>query len=239
MLGFAATFGVLWLSRKTQPTDWAKYPAVGLFVGSILAFIMGNGWSTLTTQEKAIAFAVASAVFFLGYILSGIRKWGWLFPALGCAAFAMMNWINDMYVPYLLFVLLMASLALPFYVGFALDRKRWGLLIPALITTYVTVFILIADTVQDAWADSIILFLFALPFFVLYFWSKKNWWALIPAGFFASVGLAAALDILVPHEEYPAPPFTLSFDVYIWVVFLGLAATFGVLWLRRKTQPTG
>jgi hypothetical protein len=244
LLGFAATFAVLWLSRKTQPTDWAKYPAVVLFVAAALAFISGDGWSTLSTQEKAIAFAVASAVFFLVYFLSGIRKWGWLFPALGCAAFALMIGTSSDYPPvrHLFFVLLMASLALPFYVGFAVDRKRWGqlipggLLIPALILTYVTVFIWIADSELE---DGIgMMFLFALPFFVLYFWSKKNWWAFIPAGVFASIGVVVALENLVPHTEYPRLPNTLSFDALSWVLLLGLAATFGVLWLRRKTQPT-
>jgi hypothetical protein len=238
LLGVAATFAVLWLRRKNQPTDWAKYPAVGLFVAAALTFVVGDGWSTLSTQENAIAFAVGSAVFFLIYFLSGIRKWGWLFPALGCAAFALMNGMSSNYppVPHLFFVLLMASLALPFYVGFALDRKRRGLLIPALLGTYATIFILIADSNLEE--GSSIMFLFALPFFVLYFWSKKNWWAFIPAGVFASIGVVVVLETLVPHEEYPSLPNTLSFDALSWVLLLGLSATFGVLWLRRKTQPT-
>ncbi len=88
-LGLAATFGILWLRRKTEPTDWAKYPAAGLFVLSILAFILGDAWNTLSDQTKSIAFAVASAVFFVCYLVNGLRKWGWLFPALVCAAMAL------------------------------------------------------------------------------------------------------------------------------------------------------
>jgi hypothetical protein len=80
--------------------------------------------------------------------------------------------------------------------------------------------------------------LFALPFFVTYFWSKHNWWALIPAGVFASVGLVVLIEILIPHQEYPTLPNTLSWDVYTWVLFLGLAATFGAVWLRHQTEPT-
>jgi hypothetical protein len=42
MLGLAATFGYLWSFRKTQPTEWAKYPAVGLLALSILALLLGS-----------------------------------------------------------------------------------------------------------------------------------------------------------------------------------------------------
>jgi len=80
--------------------------------------------------------------------------------------------------------------------------------------------------------------LLAATFFVFAILSKKNWWAIIPAGFFASIGLVVALDILVPHEAYPALPGTLTWGYYTWVLFLGLAATFGVLWLLRKILPT-
>jgi hypothetical protein len=83
------------------------------------------------------------------------------------------------------------------------------------------------------------LFLCALGFSGVVLWSPKSWWAIIPAGVFASLGLSAVLESLIPHEEYPSLPNTLGWDVYIWVLFLGFAATFGVLWLLRKSQPTG
>jgi hypothetical protein len=84
----------------------------------------------------------------------------------------------------------------------------------------------------------VLMFLFAATFLFFAILSKKNWWAIVPAGLFASIGLAVALDTLVPHEAYPALPGTLTWGFYTWVLFLGLAATFGVLWLLRKTLPT-
>ncbi len=78
----------------------------------------------------------------------------------------------------------------------------------------------------------------ALCFIYIASRSLKNWWAIIPGGIFASLSLVVALVILVPQEDYPVLPHTLHWGVYSWVLFLGLAVTFGVLWLLRKTQPT-
>ena len=78
----------------------------------------------------------------------------------------------------------------------------------------------------------------ALCFIYIASRSMKNWWAIIPGGIFASLSLVVALVILVPQEDYPVLPHTLHWGVYNWVLFLGLAVPFGVLWLLRKTQPT-
>jgi len=237
-LGMAATFGILWLRRKTQPTDWAKYPAAGLFVLSILAFILGDAWNTLSDQTKAIAFAVASAVFLVCYLVNGLRKWGWLFPILVCAAMAITLWMitqNMDETPWIGLPFL-ASFALPFYVGFALEPKHKWLLIPAFTLTMVMILSMSTDSDYEG---PVVMFTFSLPFFGAYFWSRKNWWAFIPAGIFASIGVVALLDILVPHEDYFAPQGTLEWGVYTWVLFLGFSAAFGIPWLLRKDQPSG
>ena len=41
-LGWALTFGALWLLRRDQPTAWAAYPAIGLGLGGIMAFFLGT-----------------------------------------------------------------------------------------------------------------------------------------------------------------------------------------------------
>jgi hypothetical protein len=238
LLGLAATFGILWLRRKTEPTDWAKYPAAGLFVLSILAFILGDAWNTLSDQTKAIAFAVASAVFLVCYLLNGLRKWGWLFPVLICAAMSLTIWMstNNMEDTTWIGLPILTSIALPFYVGFALEPKHKWLLIPAFIMTMIMI---ISMSTDSDYEGVVVMFTFSLPFFAAYFWSKKNWWAFIPAGVFASIGVVALLDIVVPQPDYPAPPFAMEWGVYTWVLLLGFAAAFGIPWLRRKDQPSG
>jgi|GEM_PF-1228690 len=237
LLGLAVTFGILWLRRKTEPTDWGKYPAAGLFVLSILVFILGDAWNTLSDQTKAIAFAVASALFLVCYLLNGLRKWGWLFPILFCAAVSLTIWMsmNNMEDTPWIGVPVLASFALPFYVGFALEPKHRWLLIPAFIMTMVMI---LSMSTESDYEGPVVMFTFSLPFFAAYFWSRKNWWAFIPAGFFASIGVVALLDIVAPHADYFAPQGTLEWGVYSWVLFLGFAAAFGVPWLSRKDQPS-
>jgi hypothetical protein len=234
--GLAVTFAILWLRRKSGSTDWAKYPAAGLFVLSLLAFIQGNAWNSLSDQTP-IAFAVASAVFFACYLLNGFKKWGWLFPALICAALAVTSWmvLNNIDDTTWIGLPILASVALPFYVGFVVGPKNHWLLIPAFIMTMLMVISMATDSDYEG---VVVMLTFSLPFFAVYFWSKKNWWAFIPAGAFASIGLVALLDIVVPHADYTTPPFAIEWGVYTWVLFFGFTATFGIPWLRRKDQPS-
>jgi hypothetical protein len=274
-----------------------KNKIIYIFWGIVLlatggTLLGGYDFAHLSQQFKLGLFAVASAAFFVTYFVHGVRNWGWLFPALFCAGIAMiigmeLSGINN---SMLEIGILFMSPAVPFYVGYAVNRTQWGLLIPANILAAFTVFATLIEHVNGQlltalviyaigmpflviyllnrsrrWAlittlivavcgtmpllDTVIsidnkvqgmvfLFLFALGFIAIAVWSKKNWWAIIPGGLFASLGLSSTVEILVPHKEYASLSNALSWDVYIWVLFLGLAVTFGVLWLRRKTQPT-
>jgi len=245
-----------------------------------LELITNHGW--------AIIFAVISAAFFLSYFLSGVRNWGWLFPALIFASLAIIiNLVLEDSASSIIAVPILLSVGIPFYVGFLLNRKRWGLLIPAWILTVLAVIPVLAESINSDLVGALFLFGTALPFLVVYLvnrkhkWalivgavlgfigifpllesiipaeitgpvvmflftlfftaifiaSKKQWWALIPAGVFASIGLVALLDTLFPSHDY----FEIGkyqFGVYTGVLLLGFAATFGILWLLRRSQPT-
>jgi hypothetical protein len=43
-LGWSATFVLLWLGRTSQPTDWARYPALGLLAAGVLALVSRAGF---------------------------------------------------------------------------------------------------------------------------------------------------------------------------------------------------
>jgi hypothetical protein len=56
-LGWAVTFAVLWLRRAVQPTDWAKYPAIGLAIAAVAAMVFGTNASQIW-PVLLIAFGV-------------------------------------------------------------------------------------------------------------------------------------------------------------------------------------
>lgn len=43
-LGWSATFGALWLRRASQPTDWTRYPALGLLAAGVLSIALRSGF---------------------------------------------------------------------------------------------------------------------------------------------------------------------------------------------------
>ena len=134
---------------------------------------------------------------------------------------------------------IMFLFALCFSAIAAWSKKNQWAIIPAGIFATIGLGIALDILIPESEATGpVFMFLFAATFTAFAILSKNHWWAIFPAGFFASLGLVVALDILVPHEAYPAPPGTLTWGFYTWVLFLGLAATFGALWLIRKTLPT-
>ena len=161
---------------------------------------------------------------FLGMFI--ILASGWLLASIRYGA--------EVIAPALMFLF---ALCLIFFAIWS--EKNWWAIIPggicASIGLVVTMEMLISDSDRSGQA---MMFLFALSFIIFAIRSKKNWWAIIPAGFFASLGMVVALDILVPHAAYPSLPGTLNWGFYTCVLFLGLATTFGILWLLRKILPT-
>ena len=288
----------------------------------------------LSDQIWVVVFGVLSAFFFVTYLVNGLKHWGWLFPAFILAALAVTVEMALIGMDgAFLGTPILAGIALPFFVGWLLERKNWGLLFPALILTASALVTLFADTRNGAWVGGlvpvavalpffvtflmdrtrrwalipgfillisglitmvsnivsgewvgalvlyaialpflvvylldrkkrwalipaivlavigtiplisavttgdvtavIIMFLFAAPFFIVYFWSKYNWWALIPAGVFATIGVVVLLTMLFGNKGGALE------GLYTALTFLGFAITFGFLWLRRKSQPTG
>ena len=159
---------------------------------------------------------------------------GMFFILAGGGLLAVNRFGDEVIGPTILFLF-----ALCFSVIAAWDRKNRWAIIPAGLSAAIGLGVALDILIPESEVTGLFfIFLLAATFIAFAILSKKNWWAIIPAGFFASLGVVVALDILVPHEAYPSLPGTLNWGFYTCVLFLGLATTFGVLWLLRKILPT-
>lgn len=78
---------------------------------------------------------------------------------------------------------------------------------------------LVAPGVTVSWGGSIFLGMIGVGFLTVYLMSRANWWAIIPAGVMLTLAVVAAFDQMAPGGEAGA------------VFFLGLALTFGLVYL--------
>ena len=250
----------------------------GLFLAHNLGY-----FDRFSPQFWMAAFAGASLFFFASYFLSGIRHWGWLFPASMSAALALTIGLSEAgFTDAAIGAPILASIALPFVVAFALNpRQHWWALIPAWVMAVLTLIVLATARLPGEFIAALVLFGIALPFLVVYLVDRSRWWALIPAFTLGVVGLLPllanhlsgdlmgafvllllALPFLVVYLASPPNWWALipagvlgsiglslllsSIEVFgtYWntligaLMFLGWAATFGLLWLRRESQPT-
>ncbi len=65
LLGFGLTFGTLWLQRKTQPTAWARYPAIGLLAAALVAGLSGGNTNIIWAAALLAAGIVLVRYSFL------------------------------------------------------------------------------------------------------------------------------------------------------------------------------
>ena len=107
--------------------------------------------------------------------------------------------------------------------GFALShylsKRRIGSLVGAFV-----LFGLAAATISGGAAGFYFLALIGVGFAAVYYLDRSRWWAIIPAGTLFSLAIIAGLDSWAPGYDAG------------WVLFAGLAATFGVLY-RLPDDP--
>ena len=194
--------------------------------GALLADRMGwINFSLFSNDTWVYLFGAAGVVFLIGYFLSGFRKWGLLFPALILGAIGLTIWMGDrgitasyVGVPVLL------AIAIPFYVGFLLDRKAWGLLIPAWVLTFSALAALLGDRVPGTLIGSLVLYSIAAPFLVAYLMDRTRWWALIPAWVMFLIGTITLISDHVNGNLIGA------------LVLYGIALPFLVVYLSDRSR---
>ncbi|MGE5124123.1 MAG: hypothetical protein ACM3H7_06360 [Acidobacteriaceae bacterium] len=202
-----------------------------------------------TSQMWIIIFASLSLAFFLSYFISGIRQWGWLFPALIFAALALV--INpilaDQESPITPMSILLA-VGIPFYVGYLVNRKHWGLLIPAWILTVIAFIPALNERIDSNLVGAFFLYGTALPFLVVYLANRVRKWALVTTVTLAVIGSLPLLEF-VYHGDLSGPivmsllalPFLVAFftsQKNWWALIpAGTFASIGVVALLNALFP--
>lgn len=159
--------------------------AGGIFLAQNLGYL--GEWSA---QVWMWFLAGVSLAFFVTYIATGFKQWGWLFPACMFAGTAITIALAEAGVRgSLVAVPVLAGAGLPFFIVFAYaPRQHWWALIPAWVMSVVTLIVFVAERVPGEFMGTIVLYSIGLPFLVVYLLDREKRWALIPAFVLMAVG---------------------------------------------------
>ena len=168
-----------------------------LIIGGGVALAQQFGYmDQLPDSAWMWVFALISLVGLISYLTSGLKEWGWLFPAgvfggLAVTVALATNNVDSAAVGSPLFF----GLLLPFASAYLTDRTRnWWALIPGGVMLFLAVVTLLVDNVGGEWIGSLFLFLIGLSFLIVYFSNRTRSWALLVAYILGVLALAPAMS---------------------------------------------
>ena len=167
-----------------------------LIIGGGVALAQQFGYmDQLPDSAWMWVFALISLVGLISYLTSGLKEWGWLFPAgvfggLAVTVALATNNVDSAAVGSPLFF----GLLIPFVAAYLTDRTRnWWALIPGGVMLFLAMTTLLVDNVGGEWVGSLFLFLIALSFFVVYLNNHTRTWALLVAYIMFVLSIAPAM----------------------------------------------
>ena len=155
-------------------------------------------FEALSTNTWTWVFAGAGLLFLVRYLISGLKKWGYLFPACVLGALAVIIALaetgkNDEFLGSLIFI----AVAIPFLVAFLTNiRENWWALIPAFGCLVLATVINFADTVAGEWIGALIMYGIGLPFLLVYLVNRTRRWALIPGLILVGIGTLSLVSVI-------------------------------------------
>ena len=229
-----------------------------LILGGILALAEQMGYLDQFPDSIWMwAFGAISVIAFISYIVTGLKEWGWLFPAgifggLAVTIALATNNVDSAAVGSPLFF----GLLIPFVAAYLTDRtKNWWALIPGGIMLFLAMTTLLVDNVGGEWIGSMFLFLIGFSFLIVYLTNRTRTWALIVAYIMGILSLAPALASGGETAAYFGPVFLLAVALPFFVLYFrseenwwavipaGVMTVVAVLatlaiagWIRDETQ---
>ncbi len=207
---------------------------VGLTFASFqghVAFDRFLGWKSF------IIFAGISIISFVCFVLEGIKKWGWLFPALISASLALnaLGVFSSFGSPIVAFPLLL-SCAIPFYVGYLVNRNEWSWLIPAWLLTLIALIPALVPLVNEGLLISLLLYSLSFPFVVACINDPGRRLCQVFAAFFLGVGAIALVNAFI-HAGNMEPLILFLFAAAFTVLILvGAKVAAGIILKMKVTR---
>jgi hypothetical protein len=226
--GLSILFFLTYFFKGMQFWGWL-FPTLAF--GSLALTIQMGIWG-INSSMMAIPILVSAGLpFLVAFALKPRARWWALIPAWAIFAVILIVLGADRIPGEAVGGLVLVMIGLPFLVVYLFKRRYWWALIPAGVMIVLGGITFLSVAVQGEFIGAMVLLGIALPFYVIYFTDRSRWWALIPAGVMTSVAV-------IPPLAYGLGGRFDNTGLLNGVMFLGLGATFLVLWLLRGISPT-
>lgn len=158
----------------------------------------------------------------MNYNRTGALAVGALLVAFG-VLFLLQNFGLFGSITNMIWLLVFGAAGLTFLFVFASNREQWWAVIPGFVLLGLATLIGFGDRLGE-WGGALFLGSIGLAFWVIYAIRREFWWALIPAGTLTTLAVVAALGESADGMATGG------------IFFLGLAATFGLVYLLSGAE---
>jgi hypothetical protein len=205
------------MKKNTDNLFWGIILILAAF--GVLAQQQGYiDFNAMSANTWTWIFAGAGLLFLVRYLVSGLKNWGYLFPACVLGALAIIIALAeagkaDAFLGSLIFI----AIAIPFLVAFLSNiRENWWALIPAFGCLVLATVINFADTVAGEWIGALFMYGIGLPFLLVYFVNRSRRWALIPALIMIAIGTMILLSLVSQWAAFLVPLFISAVFFYVY-----------------------
>jgi hypothetical protein len=212
-------------------SKWGWLFPAGIF--GALAILLGLAEAGVESPAMAAPIFIGVGLpFVVAYFQDRAKNWWALIPT-GVMAFLTLvlfsvDRVRNEWIGAGLFFILAAIFTL-IYLG---KRATWAAIV-ALVMFVLGFMSLLAMTPRPELAGILVLAAIGLPFLLVYLRSAEGWWAIIPAGILLTMAIVTAIVLLSG-----APSGELDPRYANAIIFVGMAATFAIVW-QRHHKPWG